>query len=176
MDTSNLKAALRGIPDFPKPGILFWDITPILADPKLLRQAVTTMIEPYRSKKIKYVAAIDARGFIFGGAAAMELGAGFIPIRKTGKLPYKTVEETYDLEYGSSTLAVHMDAVEPGSSVLLMDDLLATGGTAVAAVRLLEKLGGKVVGVEFLVELAGLKGREKLPGYSVRAAVTLGGS
>ncbi len=175
MDCSNLKAAMRSIPDFPKPGIIFRDITPVLADPRLLRQAVSVLIAPHRGRQIKFVAAIDARGFILGGAAAVELGAGFIPIRKKGKLPYKTIEESYDLEYGSATLTVHIDALQPGDNVLLMDDLLATGGTAAAAVRLLEKLGGKVAGVEFLVELPDLHGRAKLAGYPVRAAMAFEG-
>lgn len=175
MDYSKIKAAMRNIPGFPKPGIIFRDITPVLADPQLFKQAVAALVAPHVGKQIKYVAAIDARGFILGGAAALQLGAGFIPIRKKGKLPFDVIEESYDLEYGSATLTVHVDALQPGDKVLLIDDLLATGGTAAAAVRLLEKLGGVVAGVEFLVELTDLHGRTKLAGYPVRAAIAFEG-
>lgn len=175
MDCGNIKAAFRSIPGFPKPGIIFRDISPVLADPRLLRQAVDVMIEPYLGKNIKYVAAIDARGFILGGAVAILLNAGFIPIRKKGKLPYKTIDETYELEYGSAELSVHIDALGKGDTVLLIDDLLATGGTAGAGARLIEKLGGKIVGIEFLVELPDLKGRARLAGYPVRAAIAFEG-
>lgn len=171
MNLSQLKAAIRNIPDFPKPGIIFRDITPVLSNPELLQFAVTTLIEPYKNQAIKYVAGIEARGFILGVAAACQLGVGFIPIRKKGKLPFLTHEESYALEYGNATLAIHVDALKQGDKVLLIDDLLATGGTADAAARLINKLGGDLVGIEFLLELPALKGREKLTNAPVRAMV-----
>ncbi len=162
MIVNKLKAAIRDIPDFPKPGILFKDITPILRDPDLFRPAVGLFAERHRGRTIHRIAAIESRGFLFGAAVAYELGIGLVPIRKKGKLPYKTVEQTYELEYGAATIEVHEDAFEAGESVLLVDDLLATGGTAGAACRLIEKLGARVIEVDFLVELAFLNGREKL--------------
>jgi adenine phosphoribosyltransferase len=171
MNTDPLKAAIRDIPDFPQPGIIFKDITPILADPGLFRQAIDIFVERNRSAGIAKIAAVDARGFIFGGAVADRLGIGFVPIRKKGKLPHKTIEATYDLEYGTATVEVHVDAFAQGEKVLLIDDLLATGGTAAAAASLIEKAGGKVAGVEFLVELAFLDGRKKLSAYPVFAAI-----
>ena len=171
MTTDQLKSAIRDIPDFPKPGIIFKDITPILADPDLFRQAVSIFVERNRDKGIGKVAAVDARGFIFGAAVADRLGVGFVPIRKKGKLPYKTIEATYDLEYGAATIAVHVDAFTKGENVLLIDDLLATGGTAAAAATLIEQAGGKVAGIEFLIELTFLDGRKKLGGYPVFAAI-----
>ena len=172
MDTAGrLKAAIRDVPDFPKPGIVFKDITPILGDPALFRLAVDTLAAPYAGKGIRKVAAIDARGFIFGAGVAARLGAGFVPVRKKGKLPYRTFEEACTLEYGEAVLAVHVDAFEKGEPVLLMDDLLATGGTAAAAARLVEKAGGKIVAIAFLVELAFLKGRARLAGYPVSTVI-----
>jgi adenine phosphoribosyltransferase len=169
VNVATLRAAIRDIPDFPKPGIVFKDITPVLRDPKLFRAAVDLIVERQRRKNIRKVAVIDARGFIFGAAVAYALGAGVAPIRKKGKLPYKTFEESYDLEYGSATLTVHVDAFEPGEPVLLVDDLLATGGTALASARLIERAGGKVAEIDFLIELAFLKGREKLTSYALFA-------
>ncbi|MFC1452024.1 adenine phosphoribosyltransferase [Verrucomicrobiota bacterium] len=171
MDTEALKAAIRDVPDFPKPGILFKDITPVLSDPALYRQAVDIFVERCSRAGAQRIAAVDARGFFFGGAVCDRLSLGLVPIRKKGKLPYKTYEESYELEYGSATLSVHQDAFEPGERVVLIDDLLATGGTAAASARLIEKAGGQVVEVDFLVELLFLKGREKLSAYEVYAAI-----
>lgn len=162
MSIDALKAAIRDIPDFPVPGILFKDITPILADPRLFRQAIDLFADRHRSRGITKVAAIDARGFFFAGALCDRLGLGLVPIRKKGKLPYRTYEETYALEYGTATLSIHQDAFARGDRVLLMDDLLATGGTAAASVKLIERAGGTVVEADFLVELTFLNGRAKL--------------
>lgn len=171
MNTDKLKAAIRDIPDFPEKGIIFKDITPILADARLFKLAVDALSDRQKGKTIKAVAAVDARGFIFGAAVARKLGTGFIPIRKKGKLPFKTIDESYDLEYGSATLSLHVDAVKKGDAVLIVDDLLATGGTAAAAARLIERLGGKIVEIAFLIELAFLKGRAKLKGYPLFSAI-----
>jgi adenine phosphoribosyltransferase len=171
VNTERLKAAIRDIPDFPKPGILFKDITPILGDPALFREAVDLFRERHRDRGIRKVAAIDARGFIFGSALAYALGVGMVPIRKKGKLPYATYEETYDLEYGTATLTVHTDAFRPGEPVLLLDDLLATGGTAAASASLIERAGGVVAEINFLIELTFLEGRRKLMRHPVFAAI-----
>lgn len=171
MSVERLKAAIRDVPDFPKQGIIFKDITPILADPELFRLAVSTFASRHRKSRIDKVCVVEARGFIFGSAVAYELGAGLIPIRKKGKLPYQTNEASYDLEYGTATLQVHVDALEKGARVLLIDDLLATGGTAQASAGLIEKLGGEIVEIQFLIELAFLKGREKLKKYNVFAPI-----
>lgn len=168
-----LTAALRDVPDFPKPGILFKDITPILSDPKLLRLAVDLMAERHTGKKIDKIAVIDARGFIFGSALAYTLGVGLVPIRKAGKLPYETHEISYDLEYGSATLAVHTDAFAPGERVVLVDDLLATGGTAAASVQLIEQSGATIDEIDFLVELTFLNGRDKLEGQNLYAPISV---
>ena len=159
-----LAAAVRDVPDFPKPGILFKDITPVLADPALLSQAIDGMIAATGITRVDKVIGIDARGFIFGALIAQKLGAGFVPVRKKGKLPWKTYGTSYDLEYGSATIEVHQDAVLPGETVLLADDLLATGGTAAAALELIQKLGGEVLASVFFIELAFLDGRDKLAG------------
>jgi adenine phosphoribosyltransferase len=172
--STRLAAAIRDVPDFPKPGILFKDITPILANPDLFREAVEIFVARHQGKGLGKVAAIDARGFIFGGAVAQRLGVGFVPIRKKGKLPYQTYDESYDLEYGSNTVAVHVDAFTPGEKVLILDDLLATGGTAAAAARRVVRAGGVVAELDFLIELAFLPGRQKLAGYPVFAAITIG--
>lgn len=171
MNIDRIRSAIRDVPDFPKKGIIFKDITPILADPDLFRAAIDIFVERHKGKGVGKVAAIDARGFIFGSAVAYRLGAGFVPIRKKGKLPYKTHEASYDLEYGSATIAVHVDAFKKGEKVLLIDDLLATGGTAAAAAQLIESAGGSVVEIDFLIELDFLKGRTKLGGRPVYAAV-----
>ena len=170
--SSILAAAVRNIPDFPKPGIQFKDITPILADPALFRQAVDALIEPYSPGDINQIVGIDARGFIFAAAAALRLEAGFIPIRKKGKLPFYTHEESYDLEYGTNTVAIHADAIPPGAQILLIDDLLATGGTAIAALNLLKNFEAQVVEAVFLIELSALNGREKIPQTPVRSIIT----
>jgi len=167
MSVDLLKKAIRDVPDFPKPGILFKDITPVLADPKLLRIAVDLLADRHLKGHIDKVAVIESRGFTFGTAVAYKLGAGLALVRKKGKLPYRTIEASYDLEYGSATLQMHEDAIRPGERILLLDDLLATGGTAAATVSLIEKLGGKIVEIEFLIELAFLKGREKLKAYPI---------
>ncbi len=171
MSRERIAAAIRDIPDFPKPGIVFKDIMPVLRDAELFRAAVQLIAEPWRQAGLAAVAAVDARGFIFGGALAYELGIGFVPVRKAGKLPWTTVAADYELEYGTATVEMHADGVRPGERVLLVDDLLATGGTAKAAISLIEKLGGVVVGIEFMVELCFLGGRQALAGYPVRSLV-----
>lgn len=163
----DFKAIIRDIPDFPREGIIFKDITTLLKDAKAFQEAMGKMIEHYRDYDIDYIAAIEARGFIIGTPMALELGKGFIPIRKPGKLPAETISVSYDLEYGSNRIEMHKDAIKPGDKILLIDDLLATGGTIKAAVELIEKLGGEVVGIGFLLELQFLKGREKLKGYDI---------
>ncbi|KAB2675601.1 MAG: adenine phosphoribosyltransferase [Verrucomicrobia bacterium] len=168
---SEIEAAIRNVPDFPKPGIQFKDITPVLADGRLFGGVIDHLLEGVRPGSVDKVVGIDARGFIFAAAAAVKLGAGFVPVRKKGKLPFATHEQSYDLEYGSATVAVHVDAVQAGERVLLLDDLLATGGTASAAVSLLEKLGARIVGVNFVIELGFLDGRKRLGAHPVRALV-----
>ena len=174
MDASQIKleSFIRDIPDWPKKGILFRDITPLLRDAKAFAGAIAALAAPFADKKIDYVAAVEARGFIFGSAVAEKIQAGFVPIRKHGKLPYTTESVTYDLEYGTDTLEVHMDAVTQDARVLMVDDLLATGGTMAAACQLVEKMGADVVGVTLLIELAALGGRAKLDGYSVSSIIT----
>jgi adenine phosphoribosyltransferase len=166
-----LKAAIRDVPDFPKPGIIFKDITPILSDAALFKTAIDILCSRHAGKGIDKIAAIDARGFLFAGAMCDRLNVGLVPIRKKGKLPYKTFEQSYDLEYGSATLSIHQDAFKKGDRVVLIDDLLATGGTAAASAKLIEQAGGKVVEIDFLVELAFLNGRAKLGNYSVFAPI-----
>jgi len=166
-----LKAKIRNIPDFPKPGILFFDITTLLRDAEGFRQAIDALATPFQGKNIDAVVGMESRGFIFGAAVADRLGVGFIPVRKPGKLPSKTVKATYDLEYGTDSLEMHVDAVEKGTRVLVVDDLLATGGTAKATVSLLRGQGADVVGVSFLIELVDLGGRAKLTGEQVSAVL-----
>ena len=166
-----LKARIRPIPDFPKPGIVFRDITPLVRDPAALRLAVHRLIEPFLGETLTAVAGMEARGFIFGALAAWDLGIGFVPLRKPGKLPYNVQSIQYDLEYGSAALEVHIDAVGAGDRVLLVDDLLATGGTAAASVALIEKLGAEVAGVAFVIELDDLKGRDKLGQHRVHSVI-----
>jgi len=163
----NLKARIRHIPDFPKPGILFYDITTLLNDPRGFHDAVQALAAPYRDKDVEQVVGIESRGFILGAAVATALGSGFIPIRKPGKLPSKCFREEYALEYGTDGLEIHADAVRQGQRVLVVDDVLATGGTARAAARLVRQIGGELVGLSFLIELDFLKGREKLAGEDV---------
>ncbi len=171
-ERTDLSAFIRAIPDWPKPGILFRDITPLLASPTAFPAAVEALVAPYRDSGVAYVGAVEARGFIFGSAVAERLNAGFVPIRKKGKLPYKTESVSYALEYGTDTVEVHRDAVQPGAKVLMVDDLLATGGTMRAACELIAKVGGDVVGTTFLIELKGLGGRDKLVGYNIHAVIT----
>jgi len=166
-----LKKYIRDVPDWPKKGILFRDITPLLAEPKAFQAAVDALAEDFVGAGIQYVAAVEARGFIFGSAVAAKLNVGFVPIRKKGKLPFKTESITYDLEYGTDTLQVHQDAVTSGARVLMVDDLLATGGTMAAACKLIEKIGGRVAGIVFLVELTDLHGIDKLTGYKVKSVI-----
>jgi adenine phosphoribosyltransferase len=168
---TDIERAIRNVPDFPKPGIQFKDITPVLADAKLFSGCIDLLIEGYKPGDIDAVVGIDARGFIFAAAAAIRLQAGFVPVRKKGKLPYKTIEEEYALEYGTATVAMHTDALKRGARVLLLDDLLATGGTAAAAISLMNQLGAKIVEVSFLIELKFLNGREKLKGCPVKSLV-----
>lgn len=162
-----LKEYIRNIPDFPKAGILFRDISTLLKDKNAFCQTIAALANKYRKKKIDLVVAVEARGFILGGAVAQKLGAGFVPVRKIGKLPYKTNSVTYALEYGTDTLQIHQDAIQAGQKVFIVDDLLATGGTARAVVDLVKQLKGEIVGIAFLIELTDLKGREKLKGYPV---------
>jgi adenine phosphoribosyltransferase len=164
-----LKAKIRDIPDFPEPGIIFRDITPLVADPSALQLSVYQLLQPFLGENINAVAGMEARGFIFGSLAAWELGVGFIPLRKPGKLPYDVQSVSYDLEYGSAALEVHTDAVNAGDHILLIDDLIATGGTAKASCQLVEALGGEIVGCAFVIELDALKGREKLANYRVHS-------
>lgn len=162
---------IRDIPDFPKPGIVFRDITPLVKDPATLKLAIEQLVTPFRGEQISYVAGMEARGFIFGALAAWELGVGFIPLRKPGRLPYDVQTITYELEYGSAALEAHIDAVQAGDRVLLVDDLIATGGTAAASCELIERLGAEVVGCAFVVELDGLNGRDKLAGQRLHTLV-----
>lgn len=166
-----LKAAIRDVPDFPIKGILFKDITPVLQNGALFRCAVDTIADRHQGRKLDAVVGIDARGFIFAGAVAYKLGVGMVPVRKKGKLPYKTVVTSYTLEYGSETSEMHVDALTRGANVIIVDDLLATGGTAMAAAQLVKQLGGNICEIDFLIELAFLKGRERLGEYPVFSAI-----
>jgi adenine phosphoribosyltransferase len=166
-----IAAAIRNVPDFPKPGIQFKDITPVLADSGLFAGAVNLLTEKFQPGSVDAVVGIDARGFIFAAAAALKLQAGFVPVRKKGKLPHQTHEQDYALEYGSATIAMHVDALRPGARVLLIDDLLATGGTAAAAVALVNKFGAQILEAAFLIELKFLNGRAKLKDLPVRSIV-----
>jgi adenine phosphoribosyltransferase len=166
-----IRDAIREIPDFPKKGILFKDITPILSDAKLFAEVIAGLTDRYAGMRIDKIAAMESRGFIFGAPLANNIGAGFVPLRKFGKLPYSTVSETFDLEYGTETLEVHTDAIQPGERVVILDDLLATGGTADASARLVRRIGGKVVEMAFVVELAFLDGRRRLAGVPVYSMV-----
>ena len=163
----NLKALIRDIPDFPKEGIMFRDITTLLKDAQGLKEIIDIFSDRYRDKGIKYILGADARGFIFGAAIAYNIGAGFVPIRKKGKLPYKTLSASYELEYGSNEVEMHIDAIENGDKVVIVDDLLATGGTAKAMLDLVKKLGGDIEEFAFMIELDDLNGRDKLQGENV---------
>ena len=167
-----LKKYIRDVPDYPQNGIIFRDITPLLGDKTIFREVVDLMSKAWLADPPDLVAAIEARGFIPGAAIAVKLGVGFVPIRKTGKLPWSTVMESYDLEYGTDSLEVHSDAVQPGQTVLIVDDVLATGGTASAAVRLMRKLGAAVVGVQVLIELGYLDGRQRLSDVKLVSEIT----
>jgi adenine phosphoribosyltransferase len=170
--SAEIEQAIRNVPDFPQPGIQFKDITPVLADARLFAGSIDLLTQNFAPGSVDAVIGIDARGFIFAAAAALKLQAGFVPVRKKGKLPFQTHEQDYALEYGHSTVAMHVDALKPGARVLLIDDLLATGGTAAAAIVLMKKLGANILGVSFLIELNFLNGREKLVGQPIRSIVT----
>jgi adenine phosphoribosyltransferase len=170
---TDLRRFIRDVPDFPTPGILFRDITPLLASPEAFRAAVDAMVAPFRDARAGKVVGIEARGFMFGAAVARELGLGFVPARKPGKLPGKTERVAYGLEYGSDALEVHSDAFSPGESVLIVDDVLATGGTSAAAAELVERLGARVTALVFCIELAALQGRSRLSGRPAHAVLVL---
>jgi adenine phosphoribosyltransferase len=164
---NDLKSFIRDVPDFPKKGIIFKDITPLLKNGKAFSHVIKTIAKKYRKANVSAVLGVEARGFIFGAAVAHELGIGFLPVRKPGKLPYKTRSVTYDLEYGADTLQIHEDAISKDDRIIIVDDLLATGGTVAACCKMVEGLGGKIAGISFVIELGFLKGREKLAGYDV---------
>ena len=171
MSAQSLRAKIREVPDFPKPGILFYDITTLIRDPAAFREAIDLMTEPFRDSKVEIVVGMESRGFIFSAPMALHLDAGFVPVRKLGKLPAETISVEYELEYGTNTLEIHRDAISPGQRVLIVDDLLATGGTVLGTIDLVEQLKGEVVGLSFLVELAFLKGRDRLDGHRINSVV-----
>jgi adenine phosphoribosyltransferase len=172
VDEAELKAHVRDIPDWPSPGIVFRDITPLLAAPDAFSATVDALAAPFADTRIDKVLGIEARGFVFAAPVAYRYAAGFVPVRKAGKLPWEIEREEYELEYGTDLLEIHRDAVQPGEQVLIVDDVIATGGTAAATAALVERLGGVVVGLTFVIELEFLHGRKKLPGYDVRSLVT----
>jgi len=171
MSVEDLRAKIREIPDFPKPGILFYDITTLLKDPAAYREAIDLMLEPYRTARVDLVVGMESRGFIFSAPMAYQLRAGLVPVRKLGKLPAETLSVEYALEYGTNTLEIHRDAIQPGQKVLIVDDLLATGGTVKGTIELVERLKGELVGLSFLVELDFLHGRERLDGRRVTSVI-----
>ena len=171
MSADELRAKIREVPDFPKPGILFYDITTLLKDATAYRDAIDLLVKPYRDQRVDVVVGMESRGFIFSAPMAYTLGVGFVPVRKLGKLPAETVSVEYALEYGTNTLEIHRDAITPGQRVLIVDDLLATGGTVSGTIDLVRRLGGEVVSLAFLVELRFLKGRERLRGYDVYSII-----
>lgn len=168
----DLKHHIRSVPDFPKKGIVFRDITTLLKDREAFGRAIDVFYERYKSQRIDKIVSVESRGFIFGSALAQKLGAGFVPIRKPGKLPAETIREEYQLEYGKDAVEIHKDAISPGEHILVHDDLLATGGTVLAACRLVERLGGKIAGLCFLIELSFLHGRDRLKNYDIYSIVT----
>lgn len=172
MSAEDLRAKIREIPDFPKPGILFYDITTLLKDGPAFREAIDLMLEPYKDEQIDLVVGMESRGFIFSAPMAYQLNAGLVPVRKLGKLPAETIEVEYALEYGSATLEIHKDAIQPGQRVLIVDDLLATGGTVHGNVELVRRLGGEIVALSFMVELGFLKGRDQLGEFEIHALLT----
>jgi adenine phosphoribosyltransferase len=171
VSAEELRAKIREVPDFPKPGILFYDITTLLKDAASYREAIRMMLEPYRAEQVDIVIGMESRGFIFSAPMAIELSAGLVPVRKLGKLPAETLSVEYALEYGSNTLEIHRDAIEPGQKVLIVDDLLATGGTVQGTIELVERLKGDVIGLAFLVELEFLHGRDRLEGRRVTSVI-----
>ena len=168
---AHLKQFIRDVPNFPIDGIMFRDITTLLAEPKAFHATIDGLLAPYRDQQVDKVVVIESRGFIFGTPMAYELGAGVVPVRKPGKLPAATLTEEYDLEYGTNTLQIHTDAITPGENVIIVDDLLATGGTVAASIHLVEQLGGKIIGISFLAELLDLHGRERIKNYIVHSLV-----
>ena len=172
MDAAELRGCVRDIPDFPKPGVVFKDITPLLANTDAFRSTIDLIADHFTGEKVDRVLGVEARGFIIAAPVAYKFGAAFIPVRKAGKLPWEIERVEYELEYGSDLLEIHRDAIAPGDRVIVVDDVLATGGTATATVRLIEKLGGSVLGLAFVIELGFLGGREKLEGYDVLSLVT----
>jgi len=168
----DLRRLIREVPDFPKPGILFYDITTLLKDPAAFRQVIDAMVEQVRATPIDLVVGMESRGFIFSAPIAYQLGAGFVPVRKLGKLPADTIEVEYALEYGTATLEIHRDAIQPGQRVLIVDDLLATGGTVMGTIELVQRLGGEVAGLSFMVELIALQGRERLSEFAIHTLLT----
>ncbi|MDD5260098.1 MAG: adenine phosphoribosyltransferase [bacterium] len=166
-----LEKFIRDIPDFPKKGIIFKDITPLIGDPLAFQTVINLLAKKYQSKKIDKILCVESRGFIFASALSYKLGIGIVPVRKPGKLPYKTTKETYALEYGTDTLEMHIDAFKKGARVLIIDDLLATGGTVQACTNLVKKLGGKVAGIGFVIELSFLHGRDKLKGFDIYSII-----
>lgn len=173
MSLKDIEAAIRDIPDFPKAGIIFKDITPILQDPGLFRESIELMTAPWREAEIDLIVGIESRGFIFGSVMAYTMGLGFVPARKGGKLPWQTHQANYELEYGTATVEMHTDAVNAGQRILIVDDLLATGGTAKATAELVERTGGESLGIQVLIELSFLKPREKLKNQSVNSLITV---
>ncbi len=167
----DLRAKIREVPDFPKPGILFYDITTLLKEPDAFRDVIDRMAEPIANHRIDLVVGMESRGFIFAAPLAYKLGAGFVPVRKLGKLPAETIEVEYDLEYGTATLEIHRDAIAEGQRVLLVDDLLATGGTVLGTIELVKRLGGEIAGLSFMVELTALHGRDKLGDYPIHTLI-----
>jgi len=171
VSADSLRGKIREVPDFPKPGILFYDITTLLKDADAFAEAIELMNEPFKDEGIDLVVGMESRGFIFSAPMALHLRAGFVPVRKLGKLPAETISVEYELEYGTNTLEVHRDAIRPGQRVLIVDDLLATGGTVLGTIDLVKQLKGEVVGLSFLVELGFLKGRERLSGYPINSVI-----
>jgi len=168
----DLRAKIREVPDFPKPGILFYDITTLLKDPDAFRQVIDRMADQVKDSSVDLVVGMESRGFIFSAPLAYQLHAGFVPVRKLGKLPAETIEVEYDLEYGTATLEIHKDAIQPGQRVLIVDDLLATGGTVQGTIELVQRLGGEIAGLSFMVELTGLNGREQLGDFQIHTLLT----
>jgi len=166
-----LEKSIRNIPDFPKPGILFRDVTTLIQNKSAFKKSIDLLAKKYKGKKISKVVGVEARGFIFGAAVANKIGAGFVPVRKKGKLPYKTISATYELEYGTDTLEIHKDAITAGEKVLIIDDLLATGGTVKAVVELVKQLQGRIIGIGFIIELVDLHGRDKLKDYPLHSLI-----
>ncbi len=171
MSADDLRAKIREVPDFPKPGILFYDITTLLKDPTAYKESIDLLTEPFRDRRVDIVVGMESRGFIFSAPMAYQLNAGFVPVRKLGKLPAETVSVEYALEYGTNTLEIHRDAIEAGQQVLIVDDLLATGGTVNGTIELVRRLNGEVVGLAFLVELLFLEGRDRLKGHDIHSVV-----